>query len=158
MNLKHISLVFFATLLLSSPITTNSHFPVTQLVLESLESNSEENYNYIGHGKLDGCLSDDEFWDIYLTLKYKYPTYIGDLESIGTSFEGRHMHGFYFSNEEGTKSSEESKKNIVFFNGLHHSRECMTISMILTILVENLKGILRNDKEIMRFFSNNRIL
>jgi hypothetical protein len=52
---------------------------------------------FVGHGSIDGCYTDSEFWDAYLELKFKWPQHIGKLERIGKSYEGRHMHGFYVS-------------------------------------------------------------
>jgi hypothetical protein len=57
--------------------------------------------HHIGLGSMDGCLLDEEFWDVYFHLRLKYSNYVSDLENIGYTFEKRHMFGFWLE----TKSS-----------------------------------------------------
>lgn len=155
-KLIHIAILLLITLYLPITVITHSQsdFRVTKLVLEALK-NPKSDFNFVDKGKMNGCITDDEFWDVYLHLREAFPFYVGKVERIGQSYEGRHMHGFFFGNEEDKKGV---MKNIILFTALHHSRECVTINMILTIFVEQLKSLLNSDKRTVEFFSNNRFL
>ena len=52
----------------------------------------------------------------------------------------------------------QEDKNIVLFSALHHSRECLTLTMIVKILAEYTRGLVTSDPKITKFFENNRIL
>lgn len=54
---------------------------------------------HVGIGSMDGCLLDEEFWEIYFHLKLKYSQYISDFERFGHTFEKRHMTGFWFETQ-----------------------------------------------------------
>jgi hypothetical protein len=42
--------------------------------------------HHIGLGSIDGCLLDEEFWQVYFHLKLKYPQYVSNMERFGLSY------------------------------------------------------------------------
>jgi len=166
---KFVALLFLASLTLSNfirdgnpEVTKPSPFPPTKifnLIDEYMSRGS--NAEYLGSGSLNGCFTDNEFWEIYLRLRSKNPDLIGQLQRIGQSFEKRHIHGFFFGTNHSNiivNPGEVKNRNIVFFNALIHARECITLSMILQIMVNKLMLLKKKDSTTLKFFANNIIL
>lgn len=55
--------------------------------------------DHIDIGAIDGCFLDEEFWSIYLHLKFKYPQFISEMEVFGKTFQGRNMQGFWLETQ-----------------------------------------------------------
>ena len=64
------------------------------------------------------------------------------------------MYGYYISEDAKNIEEEKQTKNIIFINGVHHSREPVSLQMIIYITIELLKGLrtARHNKikELMR--------
>ena len=101
---------------------------------------SDEDLNQIlKSGSIRGFLDFDQFWEIYSILQKKYPDFIGEKFLVGYTFEEDKMEGFFFG--EGLKKGETMypEKNIFFITGLHHSREPLTVTMVVFLMVQILK-------------------
>ena len=106
----------------------------------------------IGKGSLDGLFSYDDIWLVYDQLKRLHPEIVGDRISIGKTVEGRTIDSFYI----GSNTSDETDKNIILIDALHHSREFVTLSMIVEIMLDSVKRASGRCKD--AFFENNRLL
>ena len=81
----------------------------------------------IGKGSLHGLFSFDDVWLVYDQLRRLHPEIVGEKVSIGQTVQGRSIDSFYI----GSNTGDEADKNIILIDALHHSREFVTLSMIV---------------------------
>ena len=119
---------------------------------------SEDVNEFLKSGSLRGYFYANEFWEFYENLRNDplNKKFLSEKISIGKTYENRDMHGIYISEDIKHLDSEIRKKNIILITGLHHSREPLTLTMVMLILIENLKAM-REDKhnKMHEFFRDN---
>lgn len=105
----------------------------------SCEMKPEELDRVLSDGSIKGYFDFDQFWAIHEVLRSKYPEYIGEKFKVGYTFEERPMEAFFMG--EDLKPGEENyaDKNLVLVTGLHHSREPLTVTMVVFLMVRVLK-------------------
>lgn len=92
-------------------------------------------------GSMDGYFTYDEFYQILDQLRAdpENRRYVSDDQVFGRTYENRNMAGYYFTDDTSQLENYLSHKNIVLINALHHSREPLTLTMVLLMTWELLK-------------------
>ena len=95
--------------------------------------------NLLTSGNIKGYLDYDQFWAIYEVIRRKYGEVIGERIRFGHTINNNPIEGFYMG--EGIKDEEKlySEKNVIFITGLHHSREPLTVTMVVYLMLAILK-------------------
>lgn len=97
-------------------------------------------HDFLKSGDMKGFFTYEQFWHYWNELHHQYPNFISDKFVVGKTFFDDDMHGFYFGEQMQRDKPKFTNKNIVFITGLHHSREPLTVTMILYIMIEILRG------------------
>ena len=123
-----------------------------------------ELHNFLKSGGIKGYFTASEFWYYFDILQNKYPNYVGKKIPLGSTYLGSTVHGFYFGQDINNHEIKNYKKNIVFITGLHHSREPLTVTMVLYLMIRilNESGVCHDVNEDIEdkwklFFRNNVI-
>ena len=107
-----------------------------------------------GLGTQDGCFLYSEFDAIYNKLRDAYPAFVTEKRNMGQSYEKRNLWYFVLGS---SAELDESTKNLVLFTSLHHARECISLTMTLSLFITQLKTLVhKRDSE--GFFKNNAIV
>ena len=95
--------------------------------------------NLLTSGNIKGYLDYDQFWAIYEVVRRKYGKVIGERIRFGHTINNNPIEGFYMG--DGIKDDEKlySEKNVIFITGLHHSREPLTVTMVVYLMLAILK-------------------
>jgi hypothetical protein len=96
-------------------------------------------HEFLQSGKIKGYFTYEQFWHYWSHLHEHYPEYITDRFVVGKTFFDDDMHGFYMGTDMHKDKADFSNKNIVFITALHHSREPLTVTMVLYMMIEILK-------------------
>ena len=96
-------------------------------------------HDFLQSGNVKGFFTYEQFWHYWTILREKYPQYITEKFLVGKTYFGDDMHGFYMGEEMMHDKPNFNNKNIVFITALHHSREPLTVTMILYIMLEILR-------------------
>ena len=102
----------------------------------------EDKFNkFLASGSLDGFFTYDEFWKFFEDVRNtgSNDKYLTQPISIGRSYENREMKGFYICDNSSLINKYLSKKNIILFTSVHHSREPLSLTMIVLMIREILK-------------------
>ena len=86
-------------------------------------------------GNIKGYMDYTQFWTYYDQLQKKYPTFIGEKFKIGYTFEEQQIDAFFFGEKLKGEDTDKKNKNIILITALHHSREPMTVSMVIFLMV-----------------------
>lgn len=120
--------------------------------------------DFLKSGAIKGYFTDAQFWSYYDQLLAKYPDRVGQRVALGQTYQGQNIWGFYFGKHlQGAEQGLE-RKNIVFITGLHHSREPLTVTMVLYLMVRILDEVGECGggspalKEKWRLFFNNNVI
>ena len=89
--------------------------------------------NLLSSGEFKGFFTYEEFWQFYEKSLIEFPSIVSEKKQIGKTFEDRLIHGFYIG-KDLSPESQITSKNIMFISGLHHSREPLTINMIVFLM------------------------
>ena len=92
--------------------------------------------SFLQSGSVKGYFTFDEFWHYWRQLRSKYPEFIGQKFQVGKTYKGAAMDGFYLGENMAVEDRNHSHKNIVFITGLHHSREPLTVTMVLYLVIK----------------------
>lgn len=121
--------------------------------------------NLLTSGNIKGYIDYNQFWAIFDTLQAKYPQKIGSRITFGHTIHNNPIEGFYLGNEPNQKEKGFPKKNTIFITGLHHSREPLTVTMVVYLMLAILNewGICGVENELLAaqwndFFRVNMIL
>ena len=106
-------------------------------------SDSELEIFLVSGSQLDRFFTAKEFFQWFDAIREdnQNKKYISKLESIGLSYEGRPMNGYYITEDTSVLGEEKSKKNVIYINALHHSREPLGLTMIMYLTIQMLRGI-----------------
>jgi hypothetical protein len=96
-------------------------------------------HDFLQSGNVKGFFTYEQFWHYWDELHQKYPSYISEKYVVGKTFYGADMHGFYMGENMHHDKRAFSNKNIVFITALHHSREPLTVTMVLYMMLEILR-------------------
>lgn len=121
---------------------------------DSISNRSGKLQTLVGKGELDGFISYEQFWRLHKLLNTRHPDIVRHAFVIGKTFNGQEIKAFFMGNHE----EDEDKKDIIMFDALHHAREFVTLSMIVRIMEDQVSGIVKKSKEVLKFFRNNRLL
>ena len=61
--------------------------------------------------------------------------------SIGKTFQNRILEGFFLTESIEGLREDKVQKNILLVTGVHHSREPLTLTMIMLMIIEILKQL-----------------
>ena len=92
-------------------------------------------------GDIKGYLTSQQFWNYFTILQEKYPKYISTKVPVGQTYLGNPLFGFYLGKNMNNRDSSGPNKNIVFITGLHHSREPITVTMVLFLIIQILNEL-----------------
>ena len=121
-------------------------------------------HSFLKSGFIKGYFTSEQFWYYFHELQSKYSKYIGHKIPIGQTYLGNTMYGFYMGQHLNDHSVGIQGKNIVFITGLHHSREPLTVTMVLFLMIKILKesGVCGDEdpsiKEKWTLFFNNNVI
>ena len=121
------------------PFLLFSIFSCTQC-LDILMPDAEFN-TFLKSGSMEGFFTYTEFWDAYDNL-LKDPQnarYLSPKITLGKSFEDRDIYGIYLTENVAKLDAQIKTKNMAFLDSLHHSREPLTLTMVLLLFREVLK-------------------
>ena len=103
---------------------------------------SEESFrHFLQSGGIKGYFTSEEFWHYFTILQEKYPHNISHKVPVGQTFLGHPLFGFYFGMNINKHNPSAANKNIVFITGLHHSREPITVTMVLYLVIQILNEL-----------------
>jgi hypothetical protein len=92
-------------------------------------------------GSLDGFITAKEFWAIIGDIRRTETNalYLSTPMSIGRSYEKRSLDAFYITDNTSQLPNYQQTKNIILFTSVHHSREPLSLTMIVLMVREILK-------------------
>lgn len=127
--MKLVLLAFYIGLSLANSKIYNSNFHPRQID------------SYLKSGYFKGFFTSKEFWDFYSDLlqEAQFKKILSDKIQIGSSFNNNPIYGFYICDDVNQLDTYIKSKNIIMFTGLHHSREPLTITMIMFMVMEIVK-------------------
>jgi len=111
-------------------------------------------------GSMDGYLTYKEFRAYLRALRSDETNnrYISSDVVFGRTYEGRKLVGYYFTDNTETIDQYLTHKNVVLINSVHHSREPLTLTMILLMTRELLKLVRsKQHSKIKEFLRDNVI-
>ena len=110
-------------------------------IIFDMRFNKPRTNRYLRSGSFQGYFTPKEFWDWFKDLKLnaKNRRMLSQRVTIGHTYENRKMDGFYLTNDVSKLETYKKTKNIIFFTGLHHSREPLSVTMIMLMVIEMLK-------------------
>lgn len=110
-------------------------------IVYDLRFNKPRTNRYLRSGSFQGYFTPKEFWDWFkdLNLNEKNRRMLSHRVTIGHSYQHRKIEGFYLTNDVRKLEDYKTTKNIIFFTGLHHSREPLSVTMIMLMVIEMLK-------------------
>jgi carboxypeptidase T len=109
---------------------------------------------------LDGYLNPEQVVARLQELSSAHPDFMR-LETIGTTHEGRPIVGVVIEKQDGLGSQGNgSAKPTVFFNGMHHAREVMTVEVVISIVQSfaDALSIPKADPELVDWANRYRIV
>jgi len=97
---------------------------------------------FLKSGSFRGYFSPGQFWSFVRSMKSvgAYSNLITERESLGMTDKGNHVYGFYVCSDASRINELKTTKNILYMTGLHHSREPLTVTMIVLMVINMLKG------------------
>ena len=115
---------------------------------------------FLKSGAFDGFFYPNQFWNWHkdLLLNKKNRKVVSRRVTIGHSFEGRKIDGFYMTNDTAKIDLYKNTKNIIFFTGLHHSREPLSVTMIMLMVIEILKNYQKEEHSLMKELFRDNII
>lgn len=125
-----------------------------------VDMSDDEFHKLLKSGSFQGFHTPSEFWRHIQSLQLdpRNANFISDLRPIGRSFQNRPINSFFISDDVSNIDVLLTRKNIVYLNAMHHSREPLSLTMILLIVREVLLS-LRSEKhtKFKEFFRDNLI-
>lgn len=97
--------------------------------------------DFLKSGSIKGYFSADQFWAYFEQLHSKYPDHVGERVPLGQTYLGQTIFGFYMGQHLKNHNQDVQNKNIVFITGLHHSREPVTVTMVLYLVIKILSEL-----------------
>lgn len=95
---------------------------------------------------MQGGFYPEEYWQIFEAVQKSYPKFISEKFKIGETNSGRPIEAFTMGyNMDLVCSTSDLKKlnrSVLLFDAAHHSREILSVSMMLQILLQNLLSII----------------
>lgn len=86
---------------------------------------------------MEGYFTYSNFWQIYDQLYKEFPQYISEKKELGKTYLGNNM--YYFKVGDQIHDPSRNKRSEILFTALHHAREPTSLSLILTILIDQLR-------------------
>ena len=96
-------------------------------------------HDFLQSGHVKGYFTFEQFWHFWGIMREQYPEHISEKYVVGKSFYGEDIHGFYMGEDMHFDQPGFKNKNIVFITALHHSREPLTLTMVMYMMIEILK-------------------
>ena len=93
----------------------------------------------INHGKMGGYFTYSNFWQIYKELAKEFPQYVSERKVLGKTYLGNNI--YYFKIGDNINDRGRNNRSELLFTALHHAREPTSLSLIVTILIDQLKTI-----------------
>lgn len=89
--------------------------------------------------------------NLHSILRQEYPNTVSESFKIGKTSQGVPIEGFFV----GADTGDDEHKNIVLIESLHHVREFITLSMIVQVMVDSVKQVVKCSDE---FYLNNKLM
>lgn len=103
----------------------------------------------LSSGDIGGFYSPTQVYGLVKQLSTQFPQFVSPLESVGASYQGRKIYTFRLG-----RLDDPLKKSQVLFTALHHSREAMSLAMILKIFLTKLHQLVHSESQDNFFFIN----
>jgi hypothetical protein len=94
-------------------------------------------------GTMAGYFNYEDVWQIHSSLAKKFPDFVTPARSFGKTWLNDDMLTFKIGNS--VKTDKKSAKFGILFNALHHAREQTSLTMLIMVLIENLRRIVHKD-------------
>jgi murein tripeptide amidase MpaA len=94
-------------------------------------------------GTMAGYFNYEDVWQIHSSLAKKFPQFVTQARSFGKTWHNEDMLTFKIGNS--IKTDGKSTKFGILFNALHHAREQTSLTMLIMVLIENLRRIVHKD-------------
>lgn len=147
-HLKSISLLFVCALF--NPLWAK----FTERQIENYIENTrcgEVSTELIATGSLKGLFTLHEVAELHDILHGSYPNVVSETFRVGKTIQGNHIEAFFI----GADTGDDEHKNIILIDSLHHAREFVTLSMIVQIMADSAKEVVKCSND---FYLNNRLL
>lgn len=111
---------------------------------------------FLRSGSLDGFFTYSEFWTTMDAMRRANGNsqYLSMPIRIGDSYERRSLEGFWLTDNTARIATYKSEKNILLFTAVHHSREPLSLTMVILMAREILRQLRapghNKMKEVMR--------
>lgn len=108
------------------------------------DSMSEADFSrFLRSGTMDGFFTHSEFWATMEAMRRANGNsqFLSAPISIGNSFERRSLDGFWITENTARISSYSTQKNIILLTAVHHSREPLSLTMVVLMAREILKQL-----------------
>lgn len=144
-------LLLLTTLLTLLPRETDSF---------NVHMNEDQFNSFLKSGSLDGFFTFDEFWHFYEGVRNngRNSLFISSKVTIGKSYEGRNIDGFYICDDTSQLSNYLKTKSIALFTALHHAREPLSLTMVMLMMREILKLVTVSGHNKMKEFLRDNVV
>lgn len=122
----------------------------------TLNSDPDDVNTYLKSGSFQGYFTPREFWSFHHSIQQNpdYSSLISNKEVIGRTINKNAIYGFYLCDDITKLNKYKQTKNIIMMTALHHSREPLTITMMILMTINLLKEFKKeghnNTKELFR--------
>ena len=112
--------------------------------------------DYLKSGFFKGYFTAKEFWNFIkdITLKPENKKLVSGKVLLGHTINNNPIYGFYICDDVSQLSTYLETKNILMFTALHHSREPLSLTMVIYMVIEMLKDFKSDShskmKELLR--------
>jgi hypothetical protein len=129
---------FFTIFIICSIVRSNEFFDVF------MPENEVD--QFLRSGGMKGYFKAKEFWEFFENIRNdaRNRRHISDKIEVGKTYEGRTLFGYYIGENVRELSTQLQSKNIIFITGVHHSREPLTLTMVMLMTIELLKRLRDN--------------
>lgn len=125
-----------------------------------MNMNSTSLDRYLKAGAFKGYFTPKQFWAFHKSIKsnHEYSNLLSDKEVIGKTIKGNAIYGIYLTNDAKKIDQFKRTKNILMLTALHHSREPLTITMIILMIINILKAFKSSGHNKMKEFFRDNII
>lgn len=106
------------------------------------ENPLEDLYVHLNQGQMGGYYTHANFWQIFESLKGAFPDYITNKERVGKTYLKDNIESFKIG--KNINQQNRQARSQVLFTALHHSREPTSLTVLLTIMIDQLRDLV-ND-------------
>lgn len=106
--------------------------------IEVLSATDQQLNKFLESGSMEGFFTHDDFWNFYEDQKndISISKYFGPKISLGKTKNNNDIWGFYVTDDVNRIKEYKSLKRVLLITALHHSREPISLSTIVLLMIE----------------------